>query len=128
MDFLRITEDLRKQVRTLEDRIKVLEKENLALREDNGKFLQENNRLKERLGLNSSTSSLPPSRDLYRVKRHNRPRSGKRPGGQPGHQYHGYQPKTPDEVITILPESCQCGSTLERGGPQNSDSMLSYSS
>src|SRR5690242_7160634 len=113
MDFSRIIEDLSKQIRTLQDRISVLEEENLALHEENAKLRQENDRLKERLGLNSSNSSLPPSRDLYRIKRHNRPRSDKRPGGQPGHQYHSYQSKTPDEVIDIFPEVCWCGSALE---------------
>ncbi len=61
MNFISIIEDLYQQIKTLK-------KENAQLR-------QENNRRRERLGLNSANSSLPPSRDLYRVKK-NRPRSG----------------------------------------------------
>ena len=120
MDLANIIQALSEQIRTLQDRVsfleeenKALQQENMALREENAKLCQENDRLKERLGLNSSNSSLPPSRDLYRIKRHNRPRSDKRPGGQSGHKYHGYELKTPDEVINVFPEACGCGAVLE---------------
>ena len=70
-------------------------------------------RLKERLELNSTNSSLPPSRDLYRAKRHNRPRSGRSPGAQPGHKPQVYQLQVPDEVIDVFPQVCSCGHLLE---------------
>ena len=36
-----------------------------------------------RLGLNSSNSSKPPSTDKKKGKKNNRPKSNKKPGGQP---------------------------------------------
>jgi transposase len=37
-----------------------------------------------------------------------------KPGGQPGHQYNGYQFKTHDEIVQVIPEEkvCDCGSQL----------------
>ena len=74
---------------------------------------QEINRLKERLNLNSSNSSLPPSRDLYRKKKEDRPKSHRKAGGQPGHEGYTYQPKPPDKIIELKPELCSCGGVLK---------------
>src|SRR5690242_6981863 len=100
MDFVFIIEDLYQQIETL--------------KEESARLRQENARLKERLGLNSTNSSLPPSRDLYRAKRP-RPRSGLKPGAQPGHKPQGYQLKTPDEIIKVYPGKCACGHKIEVG-------------
>ena len=102
MYFVSITEDLYKQIADLKDRIAYLEQENKVLKEENGRLRQENDRLKERLGLNSTNSSLLPSRDLYRAKK-TCPRSGRKPGAQPGHKPQGYQLKRPDEIIKVYP-------------------------
>ncbi|QCB61630.1 hypothetical protein EJB10_02280 [Wolbachia endosymbiont of Brugia malayi] len=40
--------------------------------------------LEDKLGLNSKSSSLPPSQDIYRKK--TKKKSDKKPGGQPGHK------------------------------------------
>jgi transposase len=114
MDFSSIIEDLYKQIADLKDRIAYLEQENKALKEENVRLRQENDRLKERLGLNSTNSSLPPSRDLYRAKKA-RPRSGRKPGAQPGHKPQGYQLKTPDEIVRVYPGTCACGHKIEVG-------------
>lgn len=79
----------------LERRVEELERENRALR-------KENDRLKERLGLNSGNSSFPPSRDLYKRKLSRK--SGLKPGGQPGHVGKWREKLTPDEEISIHPE------------------------
>jgi transposase len=84
------------------------------LKEDNTRLRQENDRLKERLGLNSTNSSLPPSRDLYKAKK-NRTRSGRKPGAQPGHKPQGYKLKIPDEIIDVFPGLCSCGHKMEAG-------------
>eukprot|EP01132_Coremiostelium_polycephalum_P000110 gene110-146_t len=62
---------------------------NLELRSKS--LLEENRALKERLGLNSKSSSLSPSRDLYRSKRNNFTPSLKKPDGQIGHGPQGYK-------------------------------------
>jgi len=74
---------------------------------------QEINRLKERLNLNSSNSSLPPSRDLYRKKKENKHQSHRKPGGQAGHQGYIYQPKPPDKIVELKPDLCSCGGSLK---------------
>lgn len=96
-------------------KISYLEQENVKLQAEVFQLCQENDRLKERLGLNSKNSSLPPSRDLYKAKRKNRHKSPHNPGGQPGHKPQGYQFKAPDEVINVFPESCSCGHPLTIG-------------
>ena len=42
--------------------------------------------LKDKLNINSSNSGLPTSRDIYRIERKSRPSSGKKAGGQAGHE------------------------------------------
>jgi transposase len=102
------------QVDQLNERNEVLVKENELLRETNSKLLEENHFLKEKLGLNSTNSSLPPSRDLYRIKRKNRAKSEKKPGGQPGHPGYSYQPFGANQVINCLIDQCTCGHELEK--------------
>lgn len=67
--------------------------------------------LRGRTGLNSTNSSKPPSSDNPGcVKKSRRPRSGRRPGGQPGHEGHS-RPLVPadrvDEVIDRFPDRCR---------------------
>jgi transposase len=56
----------------------------------------------------SHNSSLPPSSDRFvRVPKSLRKTSGKKPGGQPGHEGHAlHQVETPDEIVTHRVECC----------------------
>jgi len=70
--------------------------------------------LTERLQQDSRTSSRPPSSDPPQAlgKRPRREPSGRRPGGQPGHegQTRALVPsETVDVVVPIKPERCQYG-------------------
>ena len=73
-----------------------------------------------RLKQNSSNSSKPPSSDGLAKKpaadrnRSLREKSGKKPGGQAGHQGHTCQPRTdPDQIDDHFPDTCRhCGSKL----------------
>ncbi|WNG43759.1 IS66 family transposase [Archangium minus] len=76
--------------------------------------------LRERLGRDSSNSDKPPSTDgpEGRRRRNKKPRgSGRRPGGQVGHEAHGRQllPEDQvDEVRPVLPRACsKCGGPVE---------------
>ena len=64
--------------------------------------------LKARLNQNSSNSSKPPSSDgLCKKPPIMREKSGKKPGGQPGHKGSGLiLPKNPDKFITHEPSQC----------------------
>jgi transposase len=67
---------------------------------------------------NSTNSSKPPSSDgLAGAQRHRcspRKKSGRKPGGQPGHMGHDRQPvENPDRVEEVLPQQCKhCGTAL----------------
>jgi transposase len=71
--------------------------------------------LEQRLGMNSTNSSKPPSSDgLVKPKPKNlREKTGKKPGGQQGHRGTTLVPKEkPDIVIEHAPEQCSCGHDL----------------
>jgi transposase len=104
---------LKGRTKLLEEQTKLLEERLTYLEEANKELLQENHQLKEQLGLNSTNSSLPPSRDLYPNKNRHRPTSGLQPGGQPGHAPHHYKPMVADQVIELFPERCSCGQEVK---------------
>ena len=105
-----------------------LEEENAQLREENAWLRQQNTRLEEqvsrlverieglerRLGLNSGNSGKPPSSDgLKKPKSKRRTRSlrgksGRKPGGQPGHKGETLRRTGhPDQVKDHVPSSCK---------------------
>jgi transposase len=92
----------------LEARVFELEKENAVLW--------------ERLSIyegpkNSRNSSVPPSKDENRPKRNQsqRKRTGRKPGGQPGHKDNTLNmTAAPDDIVELRPENCRdCGSSLK---------------
>lgn len=59
---------------------------------------------------NSGNSSTPPSSDRFEkpAPKSLREKSGRKPGGQPGHKGKGMKlDRKPDEVISHIPEKCQ---------------------
>jgi transposase len=72
---------------------------------------EENARLRERLGQNSTNSSKPPSEDPPgTVRLHQKKHSGRRPGGQPGHPKHErvlMPAEQVQRVVEVLPERCK---------------------
>jgi transposase len=101
-----------------EEELTQLQAENQALREQLAQrdklidqLLQRVDVLEKRLAKDSHNSSLPPSSDRFarqKKTRSLRKKSGKKAGGQDGHQGHALQmSETPDEVI-VLPHVSQC--------------------
>lgn len=95
--------------------------ENLSLRDQLSKNHIEINELKEQLRLlnhqkNSKNSSTPPSQDRNEPTRNIslREKSGKKPGGQPGHKGTNLKMVAhPDQVINHYPQQCSgCGHML----------------
>ena len=85
------------------------------------KLLNEIQELKERLSKfenkkNSNNSSVPPSQDPNRIRKTKslRQKSGKKPGGQKGHEGSTLKMvEIPDEIVKLSPEFCnRCGSSL----------------
>jgi transposase len=75
-------------------------------------------KLKEALGQSSKNSSKPPSSDgpAARAERKKKPPTGRKPGGQPGHEGHGRALVPPEKVTTRVvckPERCaKCAAQL----------------
>jgi transposase len=103
-------EDWAKRCASLEAQVAALLETVAALR-------IENQALKQRLSQNSQNSSKPPSSDLGKPKR--KPpvdRSGRKPGGQPGHKGAAREAVPADhvnETVAVDPDACaNCGAPL----------------
>ena len=106
IELVQEREARRREVEALNARIEKLEKENAALR-------LENARLREIQNRNSDNSSKPPSSDGFTKIFNSREKTGRKPGGQPGHKGHG--PKlheTPTRVVEVKAEKCRCGGDI----------------
>lgn len=124
--------ELKAEVMHLKAQIEVLCQINEALRmqiaEQRKEIVilrKENQELKEKLGTNSSNSSLPPSQD-YSRKNQPKQGSGRKPGGQAGHPGHHRYFFPPDQVqkfVEVFPEGCpNCGQgTLDRDHPVSTE-------
>ena len=77
---------LRAEVAKLKALVSELMAENTRLRAENARLRKEIEYLKH--GKNSRNSSMPPSTDIFRnrVQNPNRIKTGKKPGGQKGHE------------------------------------------
>ncbi len=86
-----------------------LRQENAALREQVALLSERINVLEAQLAKDSHNSHLPPSSDrFHRQPKSLRTKSGKKPGGQPGHPGSTLQlSQTPDTVIVHPVEHCQ---------------------
>lgn len=86
----------------------------MELRAEISKLRGENAELRARLGQNSQNSSRPPSSDSPgTVRPGKREVSGRRRGGQPGHDKHERKLLRPDETFEVKPEKCRrCGWAL----------------
>ncbi len=86
----------------------ILFEENRRLREEIQKLSARILQLEELLNTNSQNSSTPPSQDPFRRPRQT-PLSGRKQGGQPGHQGH-YRQMVPLEaatrIIDVKPDRC----------------------
>jgi hypothetical protein len=96
-------------------KIKGLEESNRSLAEENESLRAGVLKLTKRLNKDSGNSSKPPSSDGFKKARcaSSRVKSGKRPGGQPGHEGHTlglFQP--PDEIVEKRVPACDCGGAI----------------
>lgn len=86
----------------LMERIRFLEARVLELEREHAKY---------RTPKNSNNSSIPPSKYENRPKKTQslRENSGKKPGGQPGHEGHTLEMSSvPDAITDHIPGFCSC--------------------
>lgn len=97
----------------LTNRVKLLEEENITLRDEISSLKAENEKLRARLNSNSHNSNMPPSSDGYKKRPVNPafPKSkGGKQGGQKGHKGHTLQQvENPDKIVICAPGECICG-------------------
>ena len=118
-DTARIIEDLRREREQLREALAEKDRE-IAQQQERIEKLERELAARKR---NSTNSSKPPSSDglagKQRQRHSNRKKSGKKPGGQPGHD--GQERPlvdNPDRVEQVLPAECKhCGTPL----PQQAD-------
>lgn len=99
-----------------------LEQENAVLRAEVAS-------LRDQLAKNSGNSSKPPSSDGYKRKiKNNRIKSGKKIGGQKGHEGSSLEfSATPDTVVDIpSPSHCPCGQNLSETPLKRTDRRQVY--
>ncbi len=98
----------------MELKVNELSKENNKLVQENKNLQNQLNKFHDKLNINSSNSGLPSSKDIYRIEKRSKPSSGRKPGGQVGQKSRGYQFKTPDKIVSIVPQEkiCRCGNEL----------------
>jgi len=110
--------DREKRIADQSKQITDLGKENADLGKENADLGKQNADLERKLGLrqqNSTTSSKPPSSDGLAGKQRvrcssHRKKSGRKPGGQPGHPGHHRElvpPERVNEVIPLYPAQCR---------------------
>jgi transposase len=112
-----LIEGLQRRIERLETRVAELERENAGLRAENAD-------LKRRLGLDSSTSSKPPSSDGLRKKPASlREPSGKASGGQAGHKGDTLKRVAdPDRIVLHEARACRhCGAGLRLAMAQETE-------
>ena len=102
---------LQDQNRMLQERVRLLEEKNKQLEARVAE-------LERQLGQNSSNSSKPPSSDPPWLPSKKKPKTGRKPGGQPGHAGHNREMVDADQVPDlrkVFPAStCDCGARLPR--------------
>ncbi|HEY7224510.1 MAG TPA: DUF6444 domain-containing protein [Micromonosporaceae bacterium] len=108
-------------IEELLQRLLLVEAENRRLAEENQRLAEENAELRRRLGQNPRNSNQPPSSEGLGkpAPKSLRGKSGRRPGGQPGHEGRTLrQVDNPDKVVPHEPTACAgCGASLA-GAPQ----------
>jgi transposase len=103
--------------------ITTLQSQVVALNEQVDELKAEVRELKSRLDKNSRNSNKPPSTDEFTKPKSQRKKSGKKTGGQKGHQGHTLKMSdNPDKIVIHHPEQCSgCGHELSLRLPSKTE-------
>ena len=77
-------------------------------------LVKEVNTLKDKLNINSTNSSIPTSKEIYRIEKSTKPKSNRKVEAQKGHKFNGYKMCSADITKEVLAEEnvCKCGGSL----------------
>ena len=105
---------LQEKVNLLQKEIELLQQENKVLQNKNVELVKEVNTLKDKLNINSTNSSIPASKEIYRIEKSTKPKSKRKVGAQKGHEFNGYKMRSADITKEVLAEEnvCKCGGSL----------------
>ena len=109
-----LLKELTNEIKALNSQVETLSKENKALSE-------RVKSLESQVNKNSNNSSKPPSSDGFKKKTKSlRTKSGKKPGGQEGHEGKTLElTENPDEIIVHTVDKCDiCGESLQDVAPE----------
>jgi transposase len=107
------------KIESLIDRINKLEEKIVILELENSRLRSENKTLQDKLNINSKNSSIPSSKELYKMTRKKKP-SGNKQGAQVGHKGSTQQEYKANEIIKIDLDSdiCDCGGHIKLIDPR----------
>ena len=124
-----LTEEIATLKKGHKKEFEALKGENQQLKKENQALRAENQKLRSIIDRNSGNSSRPPSSDGFVKIQNSRKKTGKKPGGQPGHKGHKPKPyENPTEIIEIKQEDAPAEGMLTIMGNirQNNLWMLSF--
>lgn len=98
----------------LKSEVTIVSLEITTLKTENEQLTAENIKLKERLGINSKNSSIPTSKEIYKIKKENPKKSLRKQGGQVGHKGYMRDAMIANEVteVNLNSSQCDCGGIL----------------
>ena len=106
-------EELEKTIVMLQREVLRLTAENEQLKNKIEKLTDKLETLQDRIKKTSETSDKPSSENIFKKPISTRVKSGKKPGGQPGHKGHTLLSFPDPDVIVCPPiEKCECGGTV----------------
>jgi len=115
VDFL--TAEMSVLKKHYEREIDGLKTENQQLKKEVATLKLENEKLRDIINKNSGNSSKPPSSDGFKKIHNSREKTGRHPGGQPGHKGHIPQLyNNPTRTVELKAEKCECGGTIKYSG------------
>jgi len=123
VDFL--TKEIATVRKETSQRIEALETENHQLKKENQTLRTENQKLKDIIDKNSGNSSKPPSSDAFVKIQNSREKTGKKPGGQPGHKGKIHKLlDNPTHTEDIKAPKCRCGGRVKYSGEYTAKQLV----
>jgi len=124
-DLFRHLQETIEKVDRLTNEVETLKTENRQLKEENQALCAENQKLKDIINKNSGNSSKPPSSDGFVKIENSREKTGRKPGGQPGHKGKVHKLySNPTHIEDIKVAKCKCGGRVKYTGKYKAKQLV----